>query len=101
MRTSEVILQHGTIPLDGDIARICRYLTDPPDPARVRARAATLESALGRAVTWTETVDAMIVGFSTALNVTLSRKELTAEEQDWMNELRILKYADDAWTWRL
>jgi lipoate-protein ligase A len=101
MRTSGVVLQHGTLPLVGDIARICRYLVNAPDPARVRARAATLEGALGRTVSWEEATEAMVVGFETALNLRLAAGELTPEEQDWSTELRVEKYASASWTWRL
>jgi lipoate-protein ligase A len=101
MRANDVVLQHGTLPLVGDIARICRYLVNAPAPERVRARAATLESALGRPVRWDEAAAAVIKGFSAALELTLNPGELTVEEQGWVVELRAAKYADDAWTWRL
>lgn len=101
MRTSEVVLQHGTLPLEGDIARICRYLEDAPAPERVRARGATLAGALGRRVEWNEAAGAVVVGFSTALNLTLERGELTPGEQSWVVELREDKYANGTWTWRL
>jgi lipoate-protein ligase A len=101
MRTEGAVLQHGTLPLAGDIARICRYLIDPPDPDRVRARAATLESVLGRPVGWEEAARAMVVGFSTALNLTLTRGELTPEERARSAALYADKYASAAWTWRM
>jgi lipoate-protein ligase A len=101
MRTSEVVLQHGTLPLEGDIARICRYVEGGSTLERVRARAATLEGALGRRVEWDEAAAAVVAGFSTALNLTFERDELTSEEQSWMAELRGAKYAKGTWTWRL
>lgn len=101
MRTQDAVLQHGALPLVGDIARICRYLKDAPEPSRVRACAATVESAIGRPVSWNEAADAMLVGFSTALNLELIRSELTCQEQSWVVELREEKYANDAWNWRL
>jgi lipoate-protein ligase A len=101
MRTSDAVLQHGTLPLVGDIARICRYLVGVPSPERVRARAATLESALGRPVAWDEAAEAMVVGFGAALNLTLTRGALTEDEEVWTVELRGKKYASDAWTWRI
>lgn len=100
MRTNDVVLQHGTLPLVGDIARICHYLTDAPDPVRVRARAATLESALGQPIAWAEAAQAMLEGFGT-LNLTLVEGELTWEERGWLAELRAEKYTHEAWTWRL
>jgi lipoate-protein ligase A len=101
MRTNEVVLQHGTLPLVGDIARICRYLMAAPDPERVRSRAATAESALGRPVTWDEAVEAMVMGFGSALNLNLAREGLTQQERTWVAEFRANRYANDSWTWRL
>jgi len=99
MRAQGAILQHGALPLAGDIARICRYLAQPPQPDRVYARAATLESVLGRPVSWEQAAGAMLAGFA-ALNLTLSPGELTPQEQSWRDKLRAQKYASDAWTWR-
>jgi lipoate-protein ligase A len=100
MRVHGAVLQHGTLPLVGDMARICHYLADPPDPARVRARAVALEGVLGRPVGWEQAAEAMVAGFGAALNLRLRPGELTLEEQGWWAELRAEKYASDAWTWR-
>ncbi len=101
MRARDAVLQHGTLPLVGDIARICRYLAAPPNPGRVRARAATLESVSGHAVSWEQAAEAMSIGFGAALNLTLTPGELTLQEQGWRDQLRAQKYANDTWTWRL
>jgi len=58
MRAHGVVLQHGALPLCGDIARICPLLSAHPDPARVRARATTVEEARGRSVSWDAAADA-------------------------------------------
>lgn len=100
MRSEGAVLQHGTIPLVGDIARICRYLYDSPAPERVRSRAATLETVLGRPVHWQEMAEGMVQGFKLALNLALYRGELTSQEQEWADELCIEKYNADSWTWR-
>jgi lipoate-protein ligase A len=42
MRVQGGVLQHGALPLYGDVARICPLLASRPDPGRVRARATTL-----------------------------------------------------------
>jgi len=95
------VLQHGTLPLYGDISRICPLLVAHPDPARVRARATTIREVLGRPVTWDEAADALAEGFASALNLRLEPDVLTDEERAWAEELRAEKYAADEWTRRV
>lgn len=103
----EVVLQHGALPLYGDVARICEALAFPDDAAReaarvrVRERAATLEEALGRAVSFAEAAQAMTDGFAEALNVTLVPGDLSTAEQARAEALREEKYAAEAWTGKL
>ena len=101
MRSRGVVLQHGTVPLHGDIARICPLLAARPDPARVRARAATVAETLGRTVTWSEVAGAVAAGFAEALNIHLEPGALTDEERAWVEKLRAEKYATDEWTHRV
>jgi len=101
MRAQGVVLQHGAVPLYGDIARICRVLAAHPDPARVRARATSVAEALGRPVTWDEAADAMAAGFAEALNLRLEPGGLTDEERTWAEALRADKYATEEWTHRV
>ena len=60
------VLQHGSLPLEGDVARICDALAFPGEEvreevrARVRQRATTLERALGRVVSWEEAASALV-----------------------------------------
>jgi len=98
MRSQGVVLQHGALPLYGDITRICVLLTARPDPAQVRARATTVEEALGEAVTWNEASDALAAGFAGALNLCLESGTLTDEERAWAEELRAEKHATERWT---
>jgi len=101
VRRGGVVLQHGSLPLFGDIARICGVLTAKPDAARVRARAITVEGAIGRALPYTEAARLMGEGFASALNVRLEPGDLTARERVWIEELRRDKYASDGWTRRI
>ncbi len=117
MRAQGVVLQHGALPLYGDITRICPLLAAHPDSARVRARATTVEEALGsfgfpsaalragtqdkQRVTWDEAADALATGFAESLNLRLEPGVLTDEERAWAGELRAGKYAADAWTSRV
>jgi lipoate-protein ligase A len=101
MRKAGVVLQHGTIPLQGDIARISWYLANRPEPERVRNRATTVESAIGRVVDYATAARLMAQGFAEALNLQLEAGALTAAEQAWADELRREKYAADEWTYRI
>ena len=101
MRKAGVVLQHGTIPLYGDIARIGLYLAARPDLERIRKRATTVEAALGRVLTYDAASQFMAQGFAEVLKLQLEPGELTAEEQAWTAELRREKYAADDWTYRL
>jgi lipoate-protein ligase A len=101
MRAEGVVLQHGTIPLYGDVARICLCLISRPDRVSVRARATTVEKALGKAVTWDEAAEAMAEGFAEALNLRLEPGTLSEEEVSQAEKLRDEKYATSAWTHKL
>jgi len=109
MRARGVVLQHGALPLYGDVARICPLLAAHPEPARVRARATTVEEALGafgsvqagRTVTWDEAAEAVAAGFSEALNLHFETGTLTDEERAWARQLRAAKYATEDWASRI
>ena len=70
------VLQHGSLPLVGDIARVARYLAYEREDERaslaqhLRERATTAGDALGRAVSYDEGAEAMARGFAAALNLT-------------------------------
>jgi lipoate-protein ligase A len=98
MRAQGAVLQHGALPLHGDIARICPLLTTHPDPARVRARATTVEVAFGKQISWNEASTALAEGFAEALNLHLEPNELTEEERIQAQRLRGEKYGAQTWT---
>jgi lipoate-protein ligase A len=101
MRAQGAVLQHGTLPLHGDIARICPLLIAHPNPARVRTRATTVEEAFGRQVSWNEAAAALAEGFAEALNLSLEFGELTEEERVRAKQLRDEKYGVQTWTRRV
>jgi len=101
MRAQGVVLQHGALPLWGDITRICPLLSARPDQGQVRARATTVEEVLGRSVTWDDAADAVGAGFAEALNLNLELGDLTEKERVWAEGLRADKYATDDWTRRV
>jgi lipoate-protein ligase A len=72
------VLQHGSLPLRGDIARVARYLAFPGEHERaalaehLRARATTLGDVLGRFVGFEAAAAALGVGFADALMIELA-----------------------------
>lgn len=85
------LLQHGSVPLSGDIARLAKYLV-PRSAAmamaqaedlslHLRQRATTLEAVLGRPIRFLEVAAAMAKGFMEALNLDLEAGELTGGER--------------------
>lgn len=106
VRRRQSALQHGTLPLFGDIARICEALVYADEQARaaaadqVRARATTLEAALGRRVDWQTAAGAVADGFRQALDVALTPGELTAAETADAGRLEASVYGDPGWTFR-
>lgn len=107
VRKFEAVLQHGTLPLSGDISRICDALVFPSDEDRQRARqrvlerATTLEQALGWIVTWEKAAIAMADGFRRVFGLQLRKDDLTREEYERAVELRATQYATEAWNARL
>jgi lipoate-protein ligase A len=101
MRAQGAVLQHGALPLHGDIARICPLLAAHPNPTHVRARATTVEAALDRSVTWDEVTAGLAEGFAEALNLRLEPGVLTNAERARAERLREEKYAARAWTERV
>lgn len=98
------VLQHGTLPLTGDLARITEALAFPNEDARAQAaarlldRAATVESALGRPVSWAQATQAFREGFQSVLNLAFEPGELTPWERERAEQLMAEKYARPAWT---
>ncbi len=100
------VLQHGAIPLSGNITRIVEALAYPSEAQRenarahLRQRALTLDEALGRSVGWEEAAAALVHGFQNTFGLTFETEDLSAEEIARAEELRHTQYAADAWTRR-
>jgi lipoate-protein ligase A len=88
------VLQHGSLPLTGDIGRICDVLRFESEAVRSSGRrglierAATVQELLGRRVRWEEAASAMVAGFAVALGWKLVPGEATAAEQERAAQLR-------------
>jgi lipoate-protein ligase A len=105
-RKKEGVLQHGTLPLHGDLTRITQALVFANEPARTEAaekllqRATTAEAMLGRVIAWETAAQAFVQAFSLELGIQFERGELTRLEQAHAAELVKKKYAHPGWTER-
>jgi lipoate-protein ligase A len=105
-RKKEGVLQHGSLPLTGDLARICQVLYFENETARadaserLLARATTVESALGYTVRWEMAAQAFIHAFEEQLGLCFERGELSESESKRAEELVREKYDHPSWTER-
>jgi lipoyl(octanoyl) transferase len=106
-RRKEGVLQHGSLPLVGDLTRILQALQFPNPQAQAVAaqrlveRAVTAQGAGGRVISWEQAAWAFKQGFTEALNLELQSAELTPAEIERADELTRTKYADWNWTGRI
>lgn len=107
VRRARAVLQHGSLPLAGDIARICQALHYPGETQReqaaagVRRAATTLERAAGRAVSWEQAATALAEGFRLGLKLQLRPAEPTPQERQRAEALARTKYRSAEWNLRL
>jgi len=105
-RKKEGVLQHGSLPLTGDLTRICQALMFENESAReeasqrLLARATTVESALGGAVSWEAAAQSFIHAFESQLELCFERGELSESESRRAEELVKGKYDHPSWTER-
>jgi lipoate-protein ligase A len=105
-RRARSVLQHGSLPLAGDLTRVveCLAFEDEADREALRrslqGHAATAEELAGRPIGYDEAEAAMITGFGEALGIELVDGELTGAERAWAAELVRDRYGNAAWTSR-
>ncbi|HTX79456.1 MAG TPA: biotin/lipoate A/B protein ligase family protein [Longilinea sp.] len=103
-RRFQAVLQHGTLPLVGDLRRITDVLRYPGEvdrteaAAKLSAHAATLEEVLHKQVSWDEAADAMQNAFSRTLDITFHEVPLDDNEIARADVLIHEKYANPEWT---
>lgn len=101
------VLQHGSLPLAGDLRRITQALVFLNQDERLQAakrlvqRATTLEEVLGMPPAWEQACQAFIVAFEDCLDLRLETGEPTAPEMARAAELLSTKYASAEWTERI
>ena len=106
-RKKDGVLQHGTLPLTGDLTRICQALVFEGESERenaskrLLARATTVESALGRKISWDEAAQAFVQAFEAQLGLIFERGKLSESESKRTAELVREKYDHPSWTERV
>ncbi len=106
-RKKNGVLQHGSIPLFGDITRIVEVLKFSDEgrkqdaKKRLLLRATTLKESLGKDISWFEFASAIREGFHQKLGInfvdgSLSKNELIRAEQIFHE-----KFSNDIWTLRI
>ncbi|MCX6057789.1 MAG: lipoate--protein ligase family protein, partial [Chloroflexi bacterium] len=80
-RRKEGVLQHGSLPLTGDLTRICQALVFKDESARenaaqrLLARATTVESVTGVKTDWEKAAQTFVKGFESQLGIRFQRGE--------------------------
>jgi len=107
-RRANYVLQHGSLPLTGDITRLIDLLAiDKSEAAELREQlqqhACTLATAIARNDTdpllhFPRVADALAQGFTETLNLTLQPSQLSTEEVQTTARLIREQYANPTWT---
>jgi lipoate-protein ligase A len=102
-RKKEGVLQHGSLPLCGDLTRITRVLRFRDETARQRAAQRLLNHAanaemLGFRLTWEQCAQAFEEAFGQILNLRLHPETLSIQEQQRAEALVNEKYGNMLWT---
>ena len=106
-RKKDGVLQHGSLPLIGDLSRICQALAFENESARDDAakrlleRATTVESALGREISWDVAGQAFVEAFESQLGLSFEKGELSESESQRTEELVREKYDHPSWMERV
>lgn len=98
-RRRQGVLQHGSLPLGGDLTRILQVLVFKDEESRLQAarrllqRATTAEAVLGRPVSWEQAAACMRQAWETVLELQLVEGVLSPLEQERARQLADGKYA--------
>lgn len=106
-RKKDGVLQHGTIPLFGDITRITQVLRYSGEEEQQESRillqnhATTLAEQAGQKITWKRLAQALLCGFKDALGVEIKAGYLSETERLRAKQLFNEKYNNVEWTNRI
>lgn len=103
-RKKTALLQHGSLPLGGDLTRITRVLIYNTEDKRKEAahvlsqKACTAADVLEKEITWDQAARAFISGFSQTLNLNLIEGQLSSIENELVKELLKNQFKNNKWT---
>lgn len=106
-RRQGYVLQHGSLPLSGDITRLVDVLAVADEAERqalrtlLAGRATTVEEQMKRRVTFWEAATVLIDGLTSALEIDLEEGELSGDERALAEHLLTEKYTDPGWSLRV
>jgi lipoate-protein ligase A len=107
LRRRGAALQHGTLPLRGDLGRICLGLCYPDGAGQkaaqqaLRQSATTVEELRGAPLPWEDAARALVAGFQECLGVTFVQQDPHPAERMRAAELARERYAHPGWTERI
>lgn len=106
-RKNNGLLQHGAIPLFGDISRIVSALIyqNRKDKLEAKnkllARATTIQDITAKIISWEELTNAIVQGFEDTFNIHFIHSSISPNELKRARILQQEKYGNKTWTFRL
>ena len=106
-RRKDGVLQHGTLPLYGDLTRITQGLRYSDEQKRKDAgerllmHATTVEMVLGYKIDWQTAAQAFIDGFQSELELEFMRDEISPVENERVKQFVADKYDHPSWLRRI
>jgi lipoyl(octanoyl) transferase len=106
-RRKDGVLQHGTLPLWGDLTRITQALVFSDEQIRrdaalrLLSHATTVELILGYRINWETAAQALIAGFQSELDLELVPDDLSEQEINRAERLIKEKYSHTSWLERI
>lgn len=106
-RKHQALLQHGAIPLCGDLTRINQVLKYPDDFSRekenekLRKHATTIKACSGLTFSWSDAVHYLRNGFSDEFGIEFIENDFSQDELNQIDLLVESKYSTEQWNFRI
>jgi lipoyl(octanoyl) transferase len=104
-RSRGLLLQHGSILLDFDAARLVATFKMPEEDRadlaeKIHARATSIKEASGRIPSHEDLRGALVAGFEKQFGITLTPQNLSTAEKNSVAELAVEKYRSRNWNFK-